>query len=130
MPTTWKPTSAECAVIRAAAGLEVNAPPRGLVLQPGWRFNTTRADVAASVNVALVSDDADWGDTDLADYGRWAEFRKGVELTADGRAIVDFYVYRKGTYEELLGNVTVYYQAGRITRIHGYPGEYPTELAS
>ncbi len=123
----WKPTTAECEIIKAAAGAEAGLSPRSLVLEPGWRCNTER-EGPSSLNIALVTNDPDWNDTDLGDYGRWVEFRKGIELTADGRAIVDFYIYRRGRYEQLEGNVTVYYEAGRITRIHGYPGEHSTEL--
>lgn len=55
---------------------------------------------------------------------------KGVALTEDGRAIVDFYIYARMTksYEDdLRGNIEVYYANGQITRIKGYPDEYPVQ---
>jgi hypothetical protein len=122
----WKPTQTECTFIRAAAGKEARMNPRNLVLEPGIRGHLTR-NIEPQMNIALISDDPEWNDTDLDDYGSWADFRRGVPLTKAGRAIVDFYIYGKGKYEQLEGNVSVYYENGNITRIHGYgsPDEYP-----
>lgn len=114
----WKPTAAEVRVIMAAAALETNQPATRIALEPGARFNLDNPKRGVSINIAQISDDTDWNDTDLDDFCTWQEFRKGVELTADGRAIVDFYIYSKRE-RELLSNVTVYYNAGRITRIEG-----------
>lgn len=127
---TWKPTQAQVDLIKRAAAMESQPHVQlsAVILEPGWRCNTEEPTRPSSMNVALVSDQPDWNDTDLADYGEWASFRKGVELTHDGRAIVDFYIRRRGDQDrELCGNVSVYYQGGRIVRIQGYPGEYGGE---
>lgn len=129
----WKPTPRECELIKKAAAREGRASVNSVLLEPGIRCNTVddskNADVlGGEYNIALVSDDPEWNDTDLVDYGEWAGFRKGVTLTEDGRAIVDFYIRKRGDeWAELLGNVSVYYSGGKIERIHGYPGEYPVE---
>lgn len=122
MPNIWKPTRAECAAIRNAAAREAlpRIAPATVVLEPGYRWSKAHEDRGSNINVALVSDTG-LDDTDLADYGNWSEFTRGVPLTEGGRAIVDFYIRRRGDqYRELLGNVTVTYEGGRITRIRGY----------
>lgn len=119
MRNIWKPTPAQCAAIRHAACLEGRA--KRVVIEPGIRCGNERT----SMNILeLTSDPVDWEGTDLFDYGKWEGFKAGVPLTEDGRAIVDFYVFEMRTQHrrdtELLGNVTVTYEGGRITRIHGY----------
>jgi hypothetical protein len=48
------------------------------------------------MNIAKITNDPDWNDTDLYDNAyTWRDFTKGVEMTDDGRAIVDFYVYNR-----------------------------------
>ena len=128
----WKPTSRECELLRRAASREScpSASFNMVLLEPcirsGPKFEYANSIPHGEFNIALVSDDPDWADTDLYDYGTWATFRRGVALTEDGRAILDFALRRKfDEDQELLGNITVYYEDGRITRIHGYPGEYP-----
>lgn len=121
----WKPTQAECDVIKAAARAATSAGVS--FLEPGRRFNTMFAEVDDSLNIARVTSQADrfedWSeDTDLMDHGTWAEFRKGIELTDDGVAIVDFYVQGR---EELLTNIVVYYKDGKISSIASVMG---TEL--
>ena len=128
MSKIWKPTQAQCDLIKRAAAKEGNVPLKAVLLEPGLRWNTDDGSKPQSINIALVSDEAEWGDTDLADMGYWEAFRKGVELTEDGRAIVDFYIRKRGDeWAELYGNVTAYYEGGHIVRIHGYPGEYQAE---
>jgi hypothetical protein len=127
---TWKPTQAECDRIKLAASkesvpkLEVGA----VLLEPGERYNTKGKENPDydGLNIALITDEPEgFNDTDLNQYGSWADFRKGVRLTDDGRAILDFYIRRRfDEYGELHGNVTVYYADGQIQRVHGYPGEY------
>jgi hypothetical protein len=115
----WKPTADECLAIKEAAArtayprLTVNT----VVLEPGRRVNVDDPS-GSHINIALVSSDPEFNDTDLDDYGAWSEFRKGVPLTEDGRAIVDFYIRRRGDqYGDLLGHVTIWYENGKgITR--------------
>lgn len=134
MTAIWKPTSEQCKLIKRAAALEAKIPLGAVLLEPGERFNEhdNAKNIAAEsipygdLNIALISDDAEWNDTDLLDYGLWASFRAGVALTPDGRAIVDFYIRKRfDPHSDLNGNITVRYEGGRITQIKGYPDEYP-----
>lgn len=129
----WKPTAAEVKAIKAAAAREGSMGVSAVILEPGYRRNL-KEDRPYTLNIALVSDDPTWDDTDLDSYGEWKDFRSGVELTEDGRAIVDFYIRRRlpprhPDYgcDYLEGNVTVEYAGGRVTRIYGYgeSGNYP-----
>lgn len=119
----WKPTAAECKAIKEAAAR--SAVPRvsvaAVLLEPGIRHNID-SDRGTSINIALVSDDPEFNDTDLHDHGSWAEFRRGVPLNAQGKAVVDFYTRRRNDeWGDLLGNVTVWYEAGKgIVRMETY----------
>lgn len=129
MTAIWKPTQAQCDLIRRAAAREVDRTSRfSLTLRPGLRYNTERNVSPASMNIALISNEPDWDDTDLFDFSDWATFRKGVPLTEDGRAIVDFYV-RDRNEGELLSNISLDYAGGKIVRIYGYSGlgDFPAE---
>lgn len=108
----WKPTAEECAQIRAYAKRRVLGLKK---LEPGLRYNREDESVSTSINIARVTKHSDgWEDTDLSDFSSWAAFRKGVELTDDGKAIVDFYAY--DTWE-LRDSVVVYYKDGAILAI-------------
>lgn len=123
---TWKPTSAECKIIRDCAAREAQ---RGDVrLEIGGRYNTD--DPARTrdmpdhecINIALVTclRDDSWDDTDLSETLPWQVFRKGVTLTPDGRAICDFYIYDTRRHEGWLhGNVVAYYADGRLAKVLG-----------
>jgi hypothetical protein len=107
----WKPTQAECDMIKGAAARA--AGTKAIKLEPGIRGGDSADNV--SMNIARVTVCEDWSeDTELEDFGTWSEFRKGVELTEDGRAIVDFYVHDR---VELNTNVVVYYQGGQIVEV-------------
>ena len=130
--TIWKPTARECELIKQAASRE-SCPGVSfgrIALEPGIRTGPKWAEAGlierGELNILLVTDDPDWNDTDLYDYGSWKWFRKGVALTSDGKAALDFYIRDKFDEDkELCGNVEVYYADGRIVRIKGYPTEYP-----
>lgn len=119
----YKPSSIDCDAIRYAAYRE-SVPKISLgavILEPGYRHNVNRPYSPEALNIALISDDPHWNDTDLSDYGKWADFRKGIELTADGRGIVDFYIRKRGdSYGDLFGNVTIEIRNGKLSRIYGY----------
>jgi hypothetical protein len=122
MTTVWKPTKAEIAVIKRAAASESapSVPLAKLLLEPGERRNLDDASIPPSINIALVSKTGDDGnDTDLHTHVEWTDFTKGVPLTKDGRAIVDFYITDVTRDAGLCGNVTVHYEDGRIKRIIG-----------
>jgi hypothetical protein len=118
----YVPTKEDIAMIKAAAAREALISVGAVLLEPGYRYCTDEGwEGEGQMNIALVSDDPHFNNTDLADYGTWAEFRKGIDLTADGRGIVDFYIRKRGDqYSELLGNVTIHIRDGKLVRIHGY----------
>jgi hypothetical protein len=123
------PTQRDIDLIKSAAAKE--AVPKislgAVILEPGLRSNTKSAR-GESVNVLLVSDDPEWRDTDLYDYGAWADFRRGVPLTDEGGAVVDFYIRRRGDpSHDLHGNVTIEVRGGRLTRIFGCLRDYFNE---
>ena len=113
--TLYKPTAEEKRIIRDCA--RRSADCRNVEINPSTKINE-RGDT--HMNVAMISDDPDFGDTDLDDNAfTWRDFTKGVEMTADARAIVDFYVYSRGRDAELKTNVTVYVERGRLVRVDG-----------
>lgn len=114
----WKPTKEEADLIRSVAKAKVSGLRK---MEAGVRLNTEDGSVPISINIARVTKQTDdaWEDTDLFDFMPWPEFRKGVELTEDGRAIVDFYLYNQ---YELDTNIVVYYEAGRIQKILSVTG--------
>lgn len=114
----YKPTQAEADIIKRCAAREAELRVTQVRLEPGIRCGESGAQ--PSMNIALVSNDPDWNDTDLFDHGRWADFRAGVPLTDDGRGIFDFYLYSRDPDSDLLGNVSAYVENGRLVRVHGY----------
>jgi len=135
----WKPTPEECRTLRYCA--ERSAGARNVIMRPGSRYYTGKdADhIARTIDLAnrpggafnllfITKEEAPDqipDDTDLDDNcAGFAEFRKGVLLTEDGRALVDFYVYsRKGVGrdydEELETNVQAHVENGRMVRVTG-----------
>lgn len=107
----WKPTADECKRIRDFTKREV----RGLTrMEGGTRINLQNGEIEQSLNIALVTQDEQWTDTDLNDFISWAGFRAGVPLTEDGRAVIDFYCYSR---EGLETNIAVYYKDGAIVKM-------------
>lgn len=119
----YKPTREEKRIIRECAARSAGC--RRVELCPGTRYNLNGKykDVAHNeLNILFVSDDPDWGDTDLADNAwTWADFTKGIRLTDDGRGVFDFYVYGPvGAWDKKLKtNVTAYYEGGKLARVEG-----------
>lgn len=115
----WIPSREDIALIKQAASTETGLALGRLILEPGARFNIDDESLERNINIALVtkfSNDS-WDDTDLDSPYDLVEFLRGVTLTDDGKAIIDFYVSNK---DGLHGNVVVYYSAGRIDRIIGF----------
>ena len=115
---TWKIKPQEAIVILDAASRESGYSKSRIFIEAGLRINTDKPK-AENINVALISDDPDWNDTDLADFVDFATVRKGVTLTDNGTAIVDFYIYTKGDDGQLQSNITVHYSDGAIIKIEG-----------
>lgn len=132
MTSIWKPTPAQCALIRSTAAHEARAEQARITLDVGVRCSDV-AGTEPSMNLRLLGTDGSFEGTDLFDYADWSAFKAGVPLDKDGRAIVDFYIMQRRTARnrqpELLGNVVVHYEAGRISRIRGYArlSDYPGE---
>jgi hypothetical protein len=123
VPALYRPSAEDRARIRAAAATEAHIAVSAVVLQIGRRRSLKSRDNA--INIAMISEDPAFADTDLDDYEPWSSFTNGVPLTDSGAGIFDFYIRRRGDRdEELQGNVTVYVAHGQISRIHGYPDEY------
>lgn len=104
----WKPTQDQCNIIKAAAYAECG---KRVSLEPGRRYSTIDADIPASINGLLVDKSEDWEDSDLQDHDSWGSFRKGLELTPDGKAAVDFYCYDR---DGLVSNLIAYYDNGAL----------------
>lgn len=118
----WKPSTKECLQIREAGRKEVGR--KRVTLEPGQRVNIKNQDIETHINIARVTrmTGDEWSDTDLWSPVDWSEFAKGVELSDDGRAIIDFYVREPNTRHdigELLSNIVVYFADGKIQRIEG-----------
>lgn len=109
-PKHFVPTQEDCGVLRAAAGKYTGVKPQAVVLQPGLRWNDGHQP---AMNIALISADPAGKDTDLADFGTWQHFRKGIDLAKGGRAVIDFYVYKRCS-PDLQGNVVLFIENGRF----------------
>lgn len=120
----FRPTSTDIAAIREAARQEAKFERVGqVILEVGRRQSLASGET--SINFALISDDPDWQDTDLDDYEPWAAFTRGVDLTAEGRGLLDFYIRRRGDrHLDLHGNVSIGIVEGKLTTISGYPTNY------
>lgn len=124
-PLIWKPTKFECEQIKRAAVLESQPGVKAVKLEPGIRHNCVPGNGGKpeSINIARVTAmrDGTWGDTDLSDYSTWMSFKRGVELTEGGKAIIDFYIYspRGVDHLGLLGNLVVCYENGQLTSLRG-----------
>jgi hypothetical protein len=112
-----RPTSAERRFVRECAAR--SAGERRVEVCPSTRV-LLEGDKTPQMNVALLTSDPSFEDTDLHDNAlRWSDFARGFELTEDGRAVLDFWVYSLGRDAELKTNVTAYYEAGRLVRVEG-----------
>jgi hypothetical protein len=113
----YKPTAEDKRIIRSCA--QKDAGHKRVKICASTRFSLVN-DNLRSMNVAMISDDPDFGDTDLWDnHHDWSEFTKGVELTENGRGVFDFWVYSLGYHGELETNVTVYIEGGKMVRVDG-----------
>jgi hypothetical protein len=104
----WKPTAKEKDRIRDFAARSEKRAPSSLHIEIGERYNTTTGGpYKSSTNVMLVDSTPDWEESDLHDTHPWGDLKHGIELTLDGRAQVDFYVYEKlfNDHGDLLTNV-------------------------
>jgi hypothetical protein len=119
---THKPTAEECRIIRACARQEAGAAT--IRVEAGERvLLDATGDAARNINVRLLVDDDHMEGTDLFDHVDWATFRKfGFEMAEGGRALVDFYVYTTGHWGELQGNVTAYWESGRLEHVKATGG--------
>lgn len=114
-----KPTSEEKRIIRECAQRE--AGYKRVEVNPSTRVSLKKGgDTKPRMNVAMISDDPNFNDTDLFDNAfQWKDFAKGIEMTPDGRAVVDFWVYNTGRDAELQSNVTAYWENNKLVRVEG-----------
>lgn len=126
--TAWHtPTAEEKAIIRKCA--QISAGMKGVKLEVGDRWNPPHTEnykgsSARNINIAMLTDDEDFGETDLFETLPWKVFCKGFELAERGRAFVDFYVYntkRRGDIGDgdLETNVTAYWRFDKLERVEG-----------
>lgn len=117
MTTIHKPTSEEKKIIRACA--QRDSGFKNVEINPSTKISLTNPALEPAMNICFVSDDPDFGDTDLFDNAySWRDFTKGFPLK-DGNAIIDFYVYNIGRDPELQTNVTAYWKADKLVRVDG-----------
>ncbi len=116
MSKVWKPSKSQCATILQAAALIVGKGVGSIFVDAGLRFD----DEKESLNWLLLGEE-----TDVVDFVSWSEFKKGVQLTDDGRAEVDFYIRPKNVRDtNLLSNLYVQVLDGEIVYLteHGPEG--------
>lgn len=117
-----KPTREACDIIRACAllaGRMAEPATKDVKVRTVVRCNRKHAGVGESINAVLVTRDPEgWADTDVADVTDWERFTKGVQLTADGRAIVDFAIYDRFSRDPtLLCHIIVFFEFGSLTKV-------------
>lgn len=100
--------------VRAAARIEVKT--NRVSVEAGTRFNINTHK--NSINIAAISDDPEWNDTDLNDY-RDLKDLIGTEIEEkDGKVHIDFYIYL-GPDRELESNVDLIWQDGKLVAANG-----------
>jgi len=120
-----KPTPADCRVIRDCA--QRSARRRRVHIEIGERHSLTdkarnEAALDCPYNIALVTDDLGWDDTDLTQTHSWEAFkREGFRPASGGVGIVDFYVYEidKDGPADLCTNVTATWEGGKLALVEG-----------
>lgn len=102
--------------IKLTCAAEARQPRQRIDVEVGERYNVERGDhFNYSTNILRISDEPNFDDTDLHDILAWPSFKKyGLELTDDGRALIDTYVYiyhgpRSFEDRELETNVQFYF---------------------
>lgn len=107
MSAKWKPSKSQCELIMQAAALIVGKGVGAVFLEAGMRGDASNI----SLNDLLLND----GETDLVDFVDWSTFKKGVPVTEDGQAQVDFYIRPKRVVDDtLLSNLIVQVLDGEI----------------
>jgi hypothetical protein len=106
MPTHWKISTNDRRAIRAYAAQVEGLKPGQIELDVGERYNLDSGK--SSINVYRVDTTPDWEESDLRDLWNFYERVGSVPLDTEGRACVDFYVYKKDRDRELLTNVQAY----------------------
>lgn len=100
--------------VRAAARIETGFAR--VSVEAGTRFNTETG--AKSVNIAAISADPEWNDTDLDDYLDLVQLIGKEIADQAGRVHIDFYVSDPRTHE-LESNVDLIWEDGELVSARG-----------
>lgn len=103
----WKITPAQRRAIRAYAAQVEKLQPRQITLSVGERYNLEDPN-KSSMNIYLVDQTPDWEESDLHDLHDFFAKVGSIKLDPQGRACLDFYVYKNDRDRELLTNVQAY----------------------
>lgn len=117
--TKWKPSAAEKRAIRNYAGLSEGRKGSRVHIETNLRYNMDDGSIPPDENLLLVRNGADDARTDLYDTGRWGDLNKGITLTDDGRAEVEFVAYERGFYGDH-GDLLTHVQA-HVEPVNGKP---------
>jgi hypothetical protein len=88
----WKITPADRKIIREYAAHAARLRPQQVGIMIAQRCSTVDASIPPNFNIKLVDPSPDWDDSDLHDKWMLREIET-VELTPEGEAEVDFYIY-------------------------------------
>jgi hypothetical protein len=90
----WKISAADRKVIRSYAAKAARRRPGQIIIEVGERFCLDEGPWVCSFNILMIDKTEDWDDSDLNQTWRFSEVKE-IELTPDGKALVDFYIYER-----------------------------------
>ena len=110
----WKPSVADLKTIREAATQSAGC---AVALEVGMRVAFGTAQAVMSYNILEVDDTPDWEKSDLYSPVKLEDFKKEGTNLVDGKAVLDFYVYSRGLYPELICNVVAHFEDGKLVKV-------------
>jgi hypothetical protein len=115
-------TKAHATQARKIARIETGL--RKVYLAAGERYNIDKGTDDTNINIAMLTNDPGWEDTDLYDNSTYLEELIGKEIEEkDGKVLIDFYIYSDktecGSYVDLESNVDLTWMNGKIVAAYG-----------